>query len=180
MDIINKIKNIDKDDKCNLYVLYTELKNNNDTDYLDYLFYSLKKFEYEYIEIIEKDETIEQREKRLDTNYRNIIREKYKTCMITGKPLCISQVAHIYPHTLCKPYEKYDQDNGLLLSAELHLLFDNFQFKINPDTLIMTFSQDILEDNTMSYYRQYNNKKIELSDKQKYYLQKKYDEFVNQ
>ncbi len=139
---------------------------------INLVFYDM--YEYEYIEIIEKDETIEQREKRLDTNYRNIIREKYKTCMITGKPLCVSQVAHIYPHTLCKPYEKYDQDNGFLLSAELHILFDNFQFKINPDTLIMTFSQDILDDDTMSYYKQYHNKKIELSDKQKDYLRKKY------
>ena len=31
----------------------------------------------------------------------------------------------------------------------------------------------------MVEYKQYNNKKIGLSEKQKYYLQKKYDEFLN-
>lgn len=179
-DIINKIKSIDKDNIIDLTNLYIGLiNNNNDKNYIDYLFYSLKK--YEYKEIIEKDETTEQREKRLDTNYRNIIREKYKTCMITGKPLYVSQVAHIYPHTLCKPDEKYDPENGFLLSAELHILFDSkdCDLKINPDTQIITFSKKILEDDSMAYYTQYNNKKIELSEKQKYYLQKKYDVFLN-
>ena len=141
-------------------------------DKIDLVFYDLYKFEYKLYE---------QQEKRLDTNYRNIIREKYKTCMITGKPLCVSQVAHIYPHTLCEPDEKYDPENGFLLSAELHILFDSkdCDLKINPSTQIMSFSKKILEDKSMHYYTQYHNKKIELSDKQKYYLTKKYDVFFN-
>ena len=180
IDIINKIKSIDKDNIIELTDLYIELiNNNNDKNYIDYLFYSLKKYEYQ--EIIEKDETTEQREKRLDTNYRNTIQNKYKTCMITGKPLYVSQVAHIYPHTLCEPDEKYDPENGFLLSAELHILFDSkdCDLKINPDTQIIIFSKKILEDKSMAYYTQYHNKKIELSEKQRYYLQKKYDEIFN-
>ena len=171
MDIINKIKNIDKDDKCNLYVLYTELKNNNDTDYLDYLFYSLKKYEYK-----ETHEQIENREKRQDDEYREAIRKKYNyRCVVTDKPISVCQVAHIYPFKSCNPEEKYDESNGLLLSAELHLLFDSFQFKINPDTQIMTFSQDILDDDSMSYYRQYHNKRFpqKLSNDNIKYLRKK-------
>ena len=169
------IKYIDDNNDKQINILYEELKNIADIDLVNFIFYD--KFEYEYKEIIEKDETIEQREKRLDTEYRNTIRDKYKTCMITGKPLCVSQVAHIYPHTLCKLDEKYDPENGFLLSAELHILFDSkdCDLKINPKTQIITFSKKILEDDSMVEYKKYNNKKIELSAKQKYYLQKKYD-----
>ena len=173
-NIINKIKSIDDNDINNLNNLYLKLIEENDKYYIDYLFYSLKKYEYKEIE---NTETIEQREKRLDTNYRNKVREKYKTCMITGKPLYLSQVAHIYPHTLCEPEEKYDFENGFLLSAELHILFDSTdnKLRIDPETQIISFSKEILEDDSMIEYRQYNNKKIELSAKQKYYLHKKYN-----
>lgn len=180
-DIINYI---DNDNDKNVDALYKELKYKINIDLLNFIFYD--KFEYEYIEdeiieqqIIEnenKEETIEEREKRQDTLYRNIIQNKYKRCMITGKPLFVSQVAHIYPHKLCNQEEKYDINNGLLLSAELHILFDSTdnKLKIDPETQIISFSKEILEDETMSYYRQYHNKKINLDDKQIYYLKKKY------
>jgi len=167
-ELYNLIKNLYSE---NEYIIkYEELVSiyPDDRDKIDLVFYDLYKFEYS---------TTEEREKRLDTEYRNIIRDKYKTCMITGKPLCVSQVAHIYPHTLCKLDEKYDPENGFLLSAELHILFDSkdCDLKINPDTQNIIFSKKILEDNSMNHYKQYNNKKIELSDKQKYYLHKKYN-----
>ena len=172
------IKYIDDNNDKQINILYEELKNIVDINLLDFIFYD--KFKYEYTKIIEKDETMEQREKRLDTEFRKTIRNKYTRCMITGKPLCVSQVAHIYPHNLCKPEEKYDPDNGFLLCAELHILFDSkdCDFKIDPETHLVTFSKNILEDITMSYYTQYHNKKIILNDRQKYYLKKKYDLFI--
>ena len=176
-DIVNKIKSIDKDNIIELANLYVELIKNNDTNYIDYLFYSLKKYEYtKIIETTETIETIEEREKRLDTEFRNKVREKYKTCMITNKPLYVSQVAHIYPFKLCEPEEKYDISNGLLLSAELHLLFDtpDYKLRINPDTKIISFSEDILNDKSMIAYRQYHNMKIDLDEKNIHYLRKKY------
>lgn len=99
IDIINKIKTIDKNNIDELNNLYNELIKDNKKHYIDYLFYSLKKYEYKENE--NKEETIEEREKRQDALYRKLIQNKYKTCMITGKPLYISQVAHIYPHKLC-------------------------------------------------------------------------------
>ncbi len=72
--------------------------------------------------------------------------------------------------------EKYDPENGFLLSAELHILFDSTdnKLKIDPVTQIISFCKEILENKTMAEYKKYHNKKIELSDKQKYYLKKKY------
>lgn len=177
-DIVNKIKSIDKDNIIELTNLYVELIKNNDTNYIDYLFYSLKKYEYQ--KTIETIETTEEREKRLDSEFRNKVREKYKTCIITNKPLYVSQVAHIYPFKLCEPVEKYDIYNGLLLSAELHLLFDtpDHKLRINPDTKIISFSEDILNDKSMIEYRQYHNMKIDLDEKNIHYLKKKYSLFV--
>jgi len=152
-ELYNLIKNLNSENEYitryeELFSIYSEA-----VDKIDLVFYDLYKFEYKLYE---------QREKRLDTEYRNTIREKYKTCMITRKPLYVSQVAHIYPHTLCEPDEKYDPENGFLLSAELHILFDSkdCDLKINPDTQIIKFSKKILEDETMVHYIQYNNKKI--------------------
>jgi hypothetical protein len=173
MDIIDRIKNIDTNNKYNLCKLYNELKDNYNKDYLDYLFYSLKKYEYKETE---ETEQIETREKRQDNEYRESIKKKFNyCCAVTNKPIYVCQVAHIHPYKLCNPEEKYDDSNGLLLSAELHLLFDNFKFIINPDTHIMTFSEDILQYESMSYYRQYHNAKINLSEKNIEYLKKKYN-----
>jgi len=168
------IKYIDNNNDKQINILYNELKNNLNKSLLDFIFYD--KFDYEHIELPEElpEKTIEEKIKRKDYDFRKSVIEKYKTCMITNKPLCISQVAHIYPYKLSDSDEKYDPENGLLLSAELHLLFDNFKFTIDPETNIITFSDDILEDNSMNYYRQYHNMKIDLNDKNKYYLRKKY------
>ena len=187
IDIINKIKTIDKNNIDELNNLYNELIKDNKKHYIDYLFYSLKKYEHKEIiedEIIEDEiikENIEEREKRQDALYRKLIQNKYKTCMITSKPLCVSQVAHIYPHRLCTLEEKYDPVNGFLLSAELHILFDSTdnKLKIDPETQIISFCKEILEDETMAEYKKYHNKKIELNDKQKYYLTKKYKIYDN-
>ena len=96
--------------------------------------------------------------------------------MITNKPLYVQQVAHIFPHNLCDSDEKYDIENGFLLSAELHILFDSdgYQFRINPETQIISFSKEILEDTAMTEYTKYHNTKINLSNKNIYYLKKKY------
>lgn len=173
MDIINKIKNIEKDDIKNLCNLYNQLINNTDKDYLDYLFYSLKN--YEHTDIIE---TSEEKEKRFDKEFTKKIIKKYNNCCIlTRKPLYICQVAHIYPYARCAIDEKYDESNGLLLSTELHLLFDNDKFKIDPETQIMSFADDILNNDTISYYKQYHNKLFpyKLTEKNIYYLKKKYN-----
>jgi hypothetical protein len=184
-DIIKKIKSIDENNIIELTNLYIELIKDNKNDinhqnYIDYLFYSLKK--YEYFEIkTEIIETMEEREKRLDTLYKETVKNKYKTCMITGKPDYLSQVAHIYPFKLCNPEEKYDPENGFLLSAELHILFDTIdsKLKIDPETELIKLSEDILINNTMEAYHKFHNTKILLSNKNKHYLRKKYSEFIN-
>jgi len=139
----------------------------NEEDKIDLVFYDL--YNFEYIKIDEK-------EKRQDTIYRKKVIEKYNTCMITGKDIEVCQVAHILPFKDSNEEEKYDSENGFLLSADLHMLFDNknFDLKINQDGYII-FSDNILNKKSMIEYNKYNNKKINLTEKNKYYLKKKYE-----
>jgi len=171
------IKYISENKNKQLNELYIELRNIIDTDILNFIFYD--KFDYEHKEIIE---TTEEREKRLDAKYRAIVKDKYKTCMITGKPDYLSQVAHIYPYALCNQEEKYDPENGFLLSAELHILFDTVDLKlrIDPETELIILSEDVLTNTTLESIHKYHNTKILLSDKNKQYLRQKYSEFINQ
>jgi hypothetical protein len=181
MDIKKEIKSIDINNIVELKNLYNILIKDNDKDYLDYLFYSLKKYEHtdEFIQETEEtiQETTEERIKRKDTQFRKAVIEKYKRCIITNKPLKYCQVAHIYPYALSDETEKYDPENALLLCSDFHIGFDHTytDFIINPNLKCIELSESILSDLTMSEYHKYHNKKIELSDKNIYYLKKKYN-----
>ena len=168
------IKYIDNNNDININILYDELINNVNKDILDFILYD--KFNYEHIE--EVNETIEEKIKRYDSVFKKSVKEKYKKCMITGKPLYMCQVAHIYPFSESDIIEKYDINNGLLLSIDLHLLFDNFKFIIDPDTHIVSFTDDVLNDDSMSYYITFHNTKIDLNNKNIYYLKKKYENII--
>lgn len=138
-------------------------------------FYDL--FEFEYIQTNTIQETTEERIKRKDKYFRNQVIDKYKRCIITNKPLKYCQVAHIYPFSLSNETEKYDPDNAFLLCSDFHIGFDHKEqdFIINPNTQVIEISEAILTDLTMLEYHKYHNKKIELTDKNIYYLKKKYN-----
>ena len=159
-----------------LNILYKDIldKYHNET-LIDLAFYDL--FDFEYKQIITTEETIEEKIKRKDTQFRNQVIEKYKRCVITNKPLKYCQVAHIYPYALSDSIEKYDPDNALLLCADFHIGFDHTDtdFIINPNLKCIEISESILTDPTMSEYHKYHNQKIDLSDRNIYYLKRKYN-----
>jgi hypothetical protein len=176
--ILNDITSYNLED-IDLNILYLDIldKYNNKT-LIDMAFYDL--FEYEHTdEFIEEtiQETTEERIKRKDTHFRDRVIEKYKRCIITNKPLKYCQVAHIYPYALSDETEKYDPYNALLLCSDFHIGFDHTDtdFIINANLKCIELSEFILSDLTMSEYHKYHNKKIELSDRNIYYLKKKYN-----
>ncbi len=173
--ILNDITSYSLED-IDLNILYMDILDKYHNEILiDLAFYDL--FDFEYKETNTIKETIEERIKRKDKYFRNRVIEKYKRCVITNKPLKYCQVAHIYPYALSDSIEKYDPDNALLLCADFHIGFDHTEpdFTINPETQIIEISEEILTDPTMSEYHKYHNKKIDLSDKNIYYLKKKYN-----
>lgn len=72
------------------------------------------------------------------TDFRNRVSMNFGgSCAITGHNItqCL-QAAHISPFADDK---NNNTSNGILMSADLHLLFDNHLMSINPDTLTVHF-----------------------------------------
>jgi hypothetical protein len=62
-------------------------------------------------------------------------------CAITGSsPLAVLEASHIFNHS---ELGINHSDNGLLLRADIHLLFDDGLLKINPDTLLIELSNTL-------------------------------------
>jgi hypothetical protein len=62
-------------------------------------------------------------------------------CSITGStPVSVLEAAHIYDHSESGINHS---ENGLLLRADIHLLFDDGLLRINPDTLLIELSDTL-------------------------------------
>ena len=169
MDIKNKIKSIDKNNIIELTNLYNELIKQNDKDYLDYLFYSLKKYEY-----INPNETYEDKIKRKDKKFKESVTKYYNSCIITGRSLYVCEVAHIYPFADSKLEDKYNPINGIVLCRDMHKLFDDKLIKIDPIDFKLTLSQEILSDDSLEIYHKYNNKILDINPESRHYFEKLY------
>ena len=169
MDIKNKIKSIDKNNIIELTNLYNELIKQNDKDYLDYLFYSLKKYEY-----INPNETYEDKIKRKDKKFKESVTKYYKSCIITGRSLYVCEVAHIYPFADSELEDKYNKLNGIVLCRDMHKLFDDKLIKINPIDFKLTLSAEILSDGSLEIYHKYNNKILDINPESRHYFEKLY------
>lgn len=84
--------------------------------------------------------------------FRAAVTDAYqRRCAITGeKTLPVLEAAHIKPYTLSGPH---DVTNGLLLRADLHILFDRGYLTVTPD-LRVEVSERIREEfeNGREYY----------------------------
>ena len=168
-NIINKIKSIDKNNITELTNLYNELIKQNDKDYLDYLFYSLKKYEY-----IIPNETYEDKIKRKDKKFKESVTKYYKSCIITGRSLYVCEVAHIYPFADSELEDKYNPVNGIVLCRDMHKLFDDKLIKIDPIDFKLTLSAEILLDGSLEIYHKYNNNILDINPESKHYFEKLY------
>ena len=149
--------------KSDVNTLYNHLMN--DTKYnleeIEFTLYDL--FEYE-----PKIELYEIREKRLkQEQFHKQILERDKQCIISTKFSKVCQACHIIPFSICTEEQKYDSNNGLLLSADIHLLFDDYLLSINPIRSCVVLCNELLND---IHYNIYHNKKIILNNIQLNYL----------
>jgi hypothetical protein len=146
----------------------------NDTTYtleeIEFVLYDL----YNYDPSSKLYELKEKRKKQDEFHKQLIIRDKQ--CIITNKTSLVCQACHIIPYALCNENEKYDINNGLLLSADTHILFDKYMISINPITSTIYLINELLDDDM---YNKYHNKKITLNDKQKKYLLHHWNIFNN-
>lgn len=101
--------------------------------------------------------------RRGQAKFRSELIEAYGgKCAITG---CdekeVLEAAHIIPY---REEQTYSLNNGLLLRADIHTLFDLFYISINPNTGRVVVSSKLSED-----YRSYNHKPMILPVKQEHY-----------
>ena len=78
-------------------------------------------------------------------------------CAVTGcSQSAVIQAAHLAPYL--GPNDN-DPSNGILLRADIHLLFDRFLLGIEPDTLVVALHDSLLQD---SQYRMLDGVKLQV------------------
>jgi len=107
-------------------------------------------------------------ERKGQRRYKERLIKRYgEKCMFTGKSYSL-QACHIKPYSMCKKESKkeiYDVNNGLILKADIHILFDIGQISINPSILKWELTQELLNEDDL---KQFDGKEVTmLKDKNK-------------
>ncbi len=101
----------------------------------------------------------EEKQRHYQKKFSNIIFFKYEKCIITNKGTNLEfEACHIVP---VNEGGDYTESNGLLLSRNLHALYDNYLWAINPETLCV----DVLsnDEEIVGTIIDYSGKKINLN-----------------
>jgi hypothetical protein len=134
---------------------------------------------YEKFHIYDYDtKKYELKEKRLNqSEFRKYLIERDKCCIITTYNADMCDACHIIPHNECDNDNKYDINNGFLLEAGLHKLFDKYLWSINPDTKLIKVSTKIINDDSYRMINNYNGIYVNLTDNVIINLKNHYDNF---
>jgi len=116
---------------------------------------------------------------RDDNEYRKIVKQRFNKCIICQNNECnieCCQVAHILDFSKCNDNKsKYDINNGLLMCANTHSLFDKnlLKFKIIDYNNAMVSIQIDESLNDYNIYK-YNGQIITLFNENLVYIDKRY------
>ena len=110
------------------------------------------------------------------------LKNKENKCPITGINISSSlDAAHIKPDANCIDDEKKDNNNILLLSKNLHPLFDKHRFTINPITHtieVCKYYIDFEEMKEIDFLKQYDGMKVNCNSDMNKYLEYRYLQFI--
>ena len=112
--------------------------------------------------------------RRGQASFRDIFLKLYQNkCAVTGEgPSVVLEAAHIWEHALSGINHS---SNGLLLRADIHILFDEGLIKVNPESLVVEVSPDLMG----TQYEQLNGKLLLIrgdgSQPSKVFLEKRYE-----
>jgi len=158
--------------------IYNSLKNDNSVENYNRLVRQYGQADVDFMITftnINPQQAFELKEKRRDSKFREKVLERFdRKCIITGNLEEECEVAHILPFSFCLDIQKYDVNNGLVLSANLHKLFDKYIFSINPNT----FCVEVKKDKVYSI-SQYDGKKLDFKVENILYLEKHYNKFTS-
>jgi hypothetical protein len=118
---------------------------------------------------------------RDDNEYKKAVKNKFKKCIICDNcPEYTYQVAHIWNYKNCKNNieDVFNINNGLLMCANSHLLFDNHILKLQVSNELYSATEFevkiIIDKNKANEYNKYNNKSIFLNYENIKYIEKRY------
>jgi predicted restriction endonuclease len=136
-------------------------------------------FDIEFDIVLDIEDIKKPKNDRQDTKFRESVRNMYDNkCMITGMDVVICDVAHILEYSKCMTVnERYDIYNGLLLSKNMHALFDKYYFSIDPETSRIKINKNIKGFDSVGLI-EYENKLLTLRDESKKYLKIHYKNFL--
>ena len=167
-----EINNYKKEELTNKYL---QLLQKYNIDIINFLFFTTHNFIMDYEKYKQKIDRIQQEK------FRNELIELYgNKCLLTG--VSIFEACHIIPFSDCDFSNKYDKNNGVLLKNDLHHLFDNYLFSINPDTQCIEFDESFfINVNNKNEYERFNGLKINviLNEQTKNNLLVHYLNFIN-
>jgi hypothetical protein len=113
---------------------------------------------------------------RADYEYKQNVKKLYnETCIISGADIDECSICHIKPLSESSYNEKYDYNNGIILSESLHRLFDKYYFTINPETFEIIISQNIKHKKLL--INNFIGKKLDIYKSSKKYLEYHYNKF---
>lgn len=167
-----QIQNIKKE---KLEKEYFRLMENYNIDILNFLFFKVHN-------IIFNDDKYNQIKTRIhQEKFKKELNKLYNNQCILSK-VSVCEACHIIPFCISEYGDKYDKYNGLLLKADLHVLFDEYKFSINPETFTVEFDKNFFNNqNDFNEYNKYNNLKVNLENNKTLInnLSEHYNTFLN-
>ena len=149
----------------NLEAIYLKCIDAYNKEDVDLIFYDLYGLIYDV-----NGKIFEVKEKRdHQQTFREKIIDRYKKCIITDAPAIMCEAAHIKPFCECNNDEQYDIDNGILLRADIHKLFDLKLISINIDKIVL--ASEILTNQEYNFLWKYADKKITININSLKYLE---------
>jgi predicted restriction endonuclease len=131
-------------------------------------------------EDVKKEDNLKTSIARDDAEFRASVKSRFQTCIICESAMCVPaccQVAHIWDFAKCNESSKYNPDNGLLMCANWHLLFDANLMRLEPVLGAQGMVKIILASNlkTSALYK-YHNKIITILPENIPFLEKRYND----
>lgn len=114
---------------------------------------------------------------RKDYEFKQNVKRFYnERCVISDADIDECSICHIKPFCECDENEKYDYNNGIILSDSLHKLFDKYYFTIHPENFNIIVLDNV--KNKKLCINEYVNKKIYINNLSKNYLYYHYNNFI--
>lgn len=133
---------------------------------------------YDVYKYIPENNIIEEKIKRqYQYKFKKKLIKKYKQCIISNDDEDLCEAAHIIPYSESDLTNKYDVNNGLLLSSALHKMFDDYLFTIDKNERII-LSNTIMNKKSYKNYHKYNKLQLNLNTETLTNLKTHDDKFI--